>query len=243
MPSHTRHSASDEIASPLARLPIISVAFVLMPIGLAWPARRLIATFAPHLHASEPLLPFLIITAFNFLTIGFGWALLKRRGVTGEALGFRKSGWMDWALAAVAALLLILAVYPLAIWIVQAIGLESPRTFEIPLTPGWRIAAAALLLGLLIPLAEEILFRGFLIGFFCERFGSPLLAGFGAAFFFAIVHVPRMGLGGGLFILLWAFIPVALFLRTRSILVTTAAHSINNLFAYIAVPLFMLPNP
>jgi uncharacterized protein len=233
---------SGDAAPPLARLPLAAAFLVFLPIAIAWPTRMLVQAVDPSLYRAQPILPFLVITVINYAVIAMGWRLLRRRGVGLPMLGLRIPRPREWLLAAGAGLLMILAVYPLARLLVQALGFGPPRGFAISSSPA-DIIGAILVLGLLIPLAEEILFRGFLIGLLREKFGSAWLAGLVGALFFAAVHLPRMGLGGALFILLWSAVPVALFLWTRNVFVTSGAHSINNLFAYVVVPLFLLPDP
>jgi membrane protease YdiL (CAAX protease family) len=175
--------------------------------------------------------------------IALGWRLLRRRGVNPQMLGLRTPRPREWLLAVGGGVILILAVYPLATLVVQAVGFAPPRSISLSLARPAEIIGAILVLGLLIPLAEEILFRGFLIGLLREKLGSTWLAGLVGALFFAAVHLPRMGPGGALFILLWSAVPVALFLWTRNVFLTSGAHSINNLFAYVVVPLLLLPDP
>jgi membrane protease YdiL (CAAX protease family) len=234
---------SGDTAAPLARVPLVAALLVFLPIAIAWPVRMLVQAVDPALYRAQPILPFLVITVINYAVIALGWRLLRRRGVSLPMLGLRTPRPREWILALGGGVILILAVYPLARLVVQALGFAPPRSISLSLARPADIIGAILVLGLLIPLAEEILFRGFLIGLLREKLGSAWLAGLVGALFFAAVHVPRMGAGGALFILLWSAVPVALFLWTRNVFVTSGAHSINNLFAYLVVPLVLLPDP
>jgi membrane protease YdiL (CAAX protease family) len=233
---------SEDSISPLARVPLAAAFLVFVPISLAWPIRILVQRLDGSLYQAQPILPFVIITLINYGVIAFGWRLLRRRGVSLPTLGLRIPRPREWMLAAGGGLLLILAVYPLARLLVQALGFEAPRSFALSASTNG-IIGAILFLGLLIPLSEEILFRGFLIGLLREKLGSAWLAGLVGALFFAAVHLPRMAAGGALFIFLWSIVPVALFLWTRNVFVTSGAHAINNLFAYVVVPILLLPDP
>jgi membrane protease YdiL (CAAX protease family) len=236
-------AAPGDGTAPLKRLPLAAALLVFVPIALAWPLRLLLEAVDSSHYRAQPLLPFLVISAINYLVIAIGWRLLRRRGVSLAMMGLRRPRPREWMWAVGGGLVLILAVYPLARLAVEGLGFAPPRSIALAPASAANVIGAALLLGLLVPLAEEILFRGFLIGLLREKLGSPWLAGLLGALFFAAAHLPRMGLSGALFILLWSAVPVALFLATRNVFVTAGAHAINNLFAYVAVPLLLLPDP
>lgn len=243
MAGQARDAASTNDPVPtLATLPLAAALLVFVPIALAWPIRMLVQGVDPTLYRAQPMLPFLVIAFINYGLIACGWLWLRRRGVSLPTAWFRHPRPGEWMLAAAGGLFLILAFYPLARLLVQALGLPPPRGVAIPSASPAGIIGAILLLGLLIPLAEEMLFRGFLLSLLREKLGSAWLAGLGGALAFAAVHWPRMGAGGALFILLWSAVPVALFLWKRNLFVTTGAHAINNLFAYVVVPLLGLPD-
>lgn len=86
-------------------------------------------------------------------------------------------------------------------------------------------------------MGEEILYRGFLLGLLWAKLGRAWLAGLLATMIFALFHIPGFGLAGALFILLWTPLAVTFFLWRRSIYPPYAMHVLNNLFAYVLVPL------
>ena len=85
------------------------------------------------------------------------------------------------------------------------------------------------------PLAEEVLFRGLLLGHLLDRGYSPVVAGLAVVVAFAVIHLPNFGVGGAVFILLWGTLPTALRLWFDNLTGAWLMHTANNLFAYVIV--------
>jgi membrane protease YdiL (CAAX protease family) len=85
------------------------------------------------------------------------------------------------------------------------------------------------------PLAEEVLFRGLLLGHLLDRGYSPVVAGLAVVVAFAVIHLPNFGVGGAVFILLWGPLPTALRLWFDNLTGAWLLHTANNLFAYVIV--------
>ena len=85
------------------------------------------------------------------------------------------------------------------------------------------------------PLAEEVLFRGLLLGHLLDRGYSPVVAGLAVVVAFAVIHLPNFGVGGAIFILLWGPLPTALRLWFDNLTGAWLMHAANNLFAYVVV--------
>ena len=102
------------------------------------------------------------------------------------------------------------------------------------------LLSAILLPAVLVPMAEEVLFRGFLLSHLRGRFHNSWVAGLIGGFMFVLIHVPLFGWSGMLlYMALWTPLPVILFLWRKSLYPSTVMHILNNTFAYVLVPLFM----
>jgi membrane protease YdiL (CAAX protease family) len=85
------------------------------------------------------------------------------------------------------------------------------------------------------PVAEEVLFRGLLLGYLLDRGYTPVAAGAAVVVAFALIHLPNFGIGGAVFILLWGPFPTALRLWFDNLTGAWLMHAANNLFAYVLV--------
>jgi len=94
---------------------------------------------------------------------------------------------------------------------------------------------------LIIPMAEEIIFRGFLITALKEKMNIWIACTI-SIIFFALHHFCPFGIGAFIHILFWAPFPTLLFVRRKSLYAAIVMHIINNLFAYIILP-WIFPFP
>ncbi len=99
-----------------------------------------------------------------------------------------------------------------------------------PLTPG-EIAWLFALVCVIVPIGEEIFFRGFIYGVLRARLRLPLAVG-SSALLFAVVHTTWFHF---LPILILGLILAILYERTRTLLPGIVVHSVNNVVALLAV--------
>jgi membrane protease YdiL (CAAX protease family) len=170
-------------------------------------------------------------------TVGLVVAM-KRRGISLKDLGWRGSLSLGAAGWAVVATLLAIALWPPLDALRQALGLPlywtpgqarfvSPRT-------GWELFVAAFAGLILVPPAEETLFRGYVLQAVRTRVG-PVAALFLHNALFALYH---LGVGPGLllYMFVWSFFPALLFLRYRSVYPGMLMHFLNNVFVDLVFP-------
>lgn len=110
-------------------------------------------------------------------------------------------------------------------------GFEAQEVSHIPLfgTSPFDITLSIIALIIIAPLIEEILFRGFLLRTFADRF-SPWIANLLAAAIFALVHFEFQSVG---IIFILALILNWIFLKSRSLWPCIAFHMINNTLAFV----------
>ena len=223
--------------SALARVPAAAAFIVFVPVlVLATAVRFIMLRLDASLYHASPLTPFIVSSICSWTVISLVYLRLRRKGGTWADLGVRRARTSDIVLGVCAAAVNILLVYPLSVLIVRSLGLEEIRdAITYPLTL-WNVLGTVFFIVLIIPLAEEILFRGFFLGLLRSKIGNLWLVGLLGCLSFAVVHLPRWGVSGALFILLWAVAPVCLFLARRSIVPSFTMHIINNFFAYVILP-------
>ncbi len=99
----------------------------------------------------------------------------------------------------------------------------------------WRVAGIVLAAVIVAPVAEEILYRGYVLGALLDRF-SPVVAAVLSALIFASIHV-TVGPGMVIYLFVGALIPAYLFIRFRSVAPCILMHFLNNVVAYLVIPL------
>lgn len=137
-------------------------------------------------------------------------------------------------IAAATAFVIGLLAFQVATWINGVLG-TSMSGMDYALGDPATLAMVIFGAVLVAPVAEEVLFRGLLVGYLLDRGISPVVAGLIAVLAFAVIHLPNFGMGGAVFILLWAPLPTALRLRFENLTGAWLMHAANNLFAYVIV--------
>jgi len=94
----------------------------------------------------------------------------------------------------------------------------------------------AVLLG---PIAEEIIFRGYVFTAFKQARQNILSAYILSAIVFASAHI-AVGPGTIIFIFFWSFIPAFLYLKFGNLYPAILFHILNNFVTYIVFPLWIL---
>ncbi len=154
-----------------------------------------------------------------------------------EQLGL--CGGFSWQMAGYAALsaLVVFLAWPVLQASLEAIGIplywwQEGLALKTPGDWVWMIVAA----GLFSPVLEEIIFRGYVLNALLAHVPNRVLAILLATAMFTSIHV-LFGPGTMVLIFLWTFVPTWLALRFKSLYPAILMHSLNNLLAYIVVPL------
>jgi membrane protease YdiL (CAAX protease family) len=163
-------------------------------------------------------------------------AVLRRHKVALGNVGVRTPRPVDGPLA-VAGLLAGFVAYGVAVAINALVGTPMQTAVLHPNLTALGLLIQALYAVVVAPAAEELIYRGFLISFLEGRGLSTGRSAALSVLLFAGVHLPGFGVGGFVFILLWAPIPTTLFLVRRSLAPGWMMHAANNAWAYLALPL------
>lgn len=163
------------------------------------------------------------------LTVAAGLALyLRGRGVSLRRLvGRVPRGWRPWALAAMAAPLLVLSLgtaalqFSLLVALAPRVAAGMQEAGEAAAAPSTVIVLAQALAGVLAAAMEELLFRGVLFARWERRWGAVRAALF-SSLCFGLLHLDLVGAFA------FGMVMCVLYLRTRSLLVPILCHAVNN---------------
>lgn len=219
--------------SPLKALPVSVLVLLFLPVALtSLMCATGMCAFYP------PFTSFAAYGLANWVGLGLLAAFLRWFRVPFSALGWRWPTLRDLLPALIMALIAIWGIFPLATALnellgtpMRGMGFQIPTLGALGVTVFYAVVTA--------PFAEEVLFRGYGLGYLLARGLSPLAAAALMILAFAIIHLPYFGLGGGIFILLWGILPTALRLWRGDLAAAWLMHVLNNAFAYIVVPLFL----
>jgi membrane protease YdiL (CAAX protease family) len=179
---------------------------------------------------------FAVYAIANWLTFALVLAIVGAESLRGHGLRLafdqRRLG------LTVAAFVAGLAVYGVVTGALRATGLPAMKGMDYappgPLGTGVLLASAVLTAAW----CEEIFFRVLWIGALRQHVPSAVAVAASLAAF-AAIHWPYFGLGGIVFISVWALLPIALFLTFGDISASVGMHVLNNTFAYVVVPLLL----
>jgi len=179
------------------------------------------------------------IYAANFLCFAGAayWLGVRRRGLTLAEFGLRPFE-RRWLRAALLGALLLLPVRGLAALAAEAL-LGGPQSLQprldlvLPPGPlGLNLAVTLLGAGLLVPLAEELYFRGLLHGWLAARLSLWPRVLFSSALF-ALGHFDNAGVVASSFIL--GVICALALERSRSLWLPIILHGVNNSLVVIVI--------
>lgn len=160
--------------------------------------------------------------------IGAVWAGLRWRRLSWESIGVAAPQRRWILIAALAALGLRIAAVPLGL-LLQAAGfpMDNPQLpMLLPEGGSWAVLAATLVLaGVLIPIAEELFFRGVLYAWLRERWGVAVGVVVSSAVFGAVHGHPTLAVIAGSLGVATALI----YERSRSLPAAIAAHMTFNI--------------
>ena len=186
----------------MARLPLPAILAVFIPVTLTTLTYKLMGPQSRATMTTSPMIPFLVYAAWNWVVVYVGYLLIRRRGITWKNLGFTNFRFRDIGLAVTGALIGLFVVYPISAFLARSLGLPGMQGMDYSLIGPVDITSALLACVLLVPLAEEIIFRGYLLNMLRARIGHLWVVGFIGTIMFVLIHIPYFGWAGMLFTLL-----------------------------------------
>lgn len=189
-------------------------------------------TFAIALYSLGTALAVLVLTL-----------LLRRRGLGFSSAGFVGSLTLKGSGFALAGLAVAFTLYPTIEALLKPLGVGmfwgSTATSYLRSSTGIDLALTLSLAILIGPIAEEVVFRGYLLTAFVQRKMNLVVAYLLSALIFTSAHV-FVGPGTMVFIFFWSFIPAFLLLRFGNLYPGILFHILNNFVTYIVFPMWIL---
>jgi membrane protease YdiL (CAAX protease family) len=179
---------------------------------------------------------YIIYALACWLTLAILWFILRRYGYR-----FRDLGWHNFKVRDIgwAVLFLVIAIY---VWWGVSIGLSKIGVeewrMEYHFTSPFEVLIIFFFSVITAPICEETLFRGYLITVLSGKIKLWLACIFSIVLF-ALYHFFPFGIGAFIHILFWAPFPIILFVWRKSIYPAVIMHVLNNLFAWVMLPLFL----
>jgi membrane protease YdiL (CAAX protease family) len=127
----------------------------------------------------------------------------------------------------------LIAVLSLA-QLIPGFNLEQTQEIGYQTVNGWQLGLAFIGLVILPPLAEEMLFRGFLYRGLAKKWPKILAAIF-ASVLFAVVHF-QWNVGVDVFVL--SMVMIFLYEKTKNLWVCVGLHALKNAVAFLVLFVF-----
>lgn len=188
------------------------------------------------------VLALLIYEIWSLAAVTILFSLLRGKGMNRATVGLKGSLSLKAAGYAVMGAAVAIFLWLPVEAIVKALG---GRMFWYGDSEPWTINTPVdgLLLFLLpvviAPVLEEILYRGYVLTMLCERTRSTLMALILCCLIFSSNHY-AFGPGLMAYIFIGTFIPSLLYLRFKNLYPGMLMHSLNNLCAYVVLPLLLV---
>jgi len=217
-------------------LPMYSLSLAFLGSILTSLTYRVIPYFGIQLERRFPT-GFVVYVTCLSLAVLIVISILKTRGWKMSDIGFKKPNSSMILMGLLFLAIGMLVVFPISMLINKALGLEM-KGIDYSIRNLGDVLVAILVCSVIGPIGEEILFRGFLIKVAQQKITSKSILAIIAVLSFAVIHVLPFGIGGMIFITLWAILPVLLFIRYDNIYPGYIMHALGNLWAFLFVPLF-----
>ena len=185
----------------------------------------------------------LVYTLATGIAVIVYMALLKRRGMTMKAAGYRgRLTWKGTVAAVIAVVIVSFIIYPLIETGLRTTGVPMYWTTG-QITPVSQNTLQDMLLGILVtvilaPLTEDTIFRGYVYQAFVQR-THKWTAIAGSSLIFALLHIQFFGPGMAIWILFFGTASAWLYSRFNNIYPSLLFHALNNLWAYIILPMIL----
>lgn len=179
----------------------------------------------------------LILTGFSSLgLLSVIYLFLKKRKSSIKDLGFRKIKFSDigWLFVALMSYIILAAIVLYFASLVPGFNSNQKQDVGYAAATGWQIGLAFIGLVIIPPLAEEIVFRGFLYKGLSSKW-PKILSALITSFVFALLHF-QWNVSVDVFIL--SLVLIALLERTKNLWMCIFLHAIKNFIAFATIFLF-----
>lgn len=182
----------------------------------------------------------LIYTVSTGFAVLIYWFLLKSNNLTLKKAGYRFSLNKKGLFAALICTSVAIFMYPIIEYLMKVINVPMMWA-KIGRAPVQQNETQDIFLGLLTavvlaPLTEDTIFRGYVLEMFRERM-NKWFAIIASSIIFAAIHFQFFGPGLTVYMFFWSILTGYLYIKFNNIYPSLIFHALNNIFAYILVPL------
>ena len=164
------------------------------------------------------------------------WLFLKSRKLRFKNLGFKKPKLQDfgWLAVAVFVYYILLIITVTIASNVPGFNAEQAQDVGFAAVSGWQLVLAFIGLVILPPLAEEMLFRGFMYRGLATKW-PKIIAALVTSALFGLVHF-QWNVALDVFVL--SLVLIALYEKTKNLWMCVGLHAIKNFLAFLALFVF-----
>jgi membrane protease YdiL (CAAX protease family) len=165
------------------------------------------------------------------------WLFLRHRKQSFKDLGFRKIRLSDfgWLGVAAVAYIIVLAITMTLASKIPGFNADQVQDIGYKTAQGWQLALAFIGLVVLPPIAEEMLFRGFLYRGLASQWPKIIAALF-TSILFGVVHF-QWNVSVDVFVL--SLILIALYEKTKNLWMCIFLHALKNGIAFLMLFVFI----
>jgi membrane protease YdiL (CAAX protease family) len=164
--------------------------------------------------------------------------LLKKLQWTFKDIGTTWNFNSRYFIHAAVAVLIAFVLYPLVEKFMDLCGIPmhwgGSKQSHFVLKSSIDVMCAVLGAAIIVPVLEEVIFRGYFLTAFVKHY-TPGKAALFSVLLFTSIHIP-FGPGMIIYIFIWSWLPAYLFMKSKSIIPGIAFHVTNNFLAYVILP-------
>ena len=168
------------------------------------------------------------------------YLLLKSKNLDFKKAGYRNNLTKNGIYGALICFVIAMFMYPLIEQLMKLFDLpmfwERVGNTSVKQENNQDIFLGILTAVILAPLTEDTIFRGYVLEMFNERF-KKWIAIIISSFIFATIHFQFFGPGLTVYMLFWSILTDYLYVRFNNIYPSLLFHALNNVWAYVLVPL------
>lgn len=186
--------------------------------------------------ADSPWLQLVLTGISSIGLVAVLWLFLRARKLSFKNLGFAKIKATDFAWLAIAILVYFVALTITMTLASNVPGFDAEQAQDVgyEAVAGWQMAFAFIGLVILPPLAEEMMFRGFMYRGLASKW-PKIVAALVTSLLFALVHF-QWNVGIDVFVL--SMILIWLYERTKNLWMCVLLHAFKNGLAFLAIFVF-----
>lgn len=179
----------------------------------------------------------LLLSGISALALGLVlWIFLKYRKRSFKDLGFKKPKLSDfgWLAVAVIVYFILLSISLTLAGLVPGFNADQQQDVGYSGIAGAQLILAFIGLVILPPLAEEMMFRGFMYRGMASKW-PKILSALLTSFLFGLVHF-QWNVGVDVFVL--SLVLIALYEKTKNLWMCVGLHALKNFIAFLALFVF-----